>query len=158
MNTQQLENILSQNIFTKDKFLGVFPSDHLPSPLQSFPCCFIANVDESSEPGSHWVAFYVTSRQRIEFFDSYGRSPETFPNIIWNYVKRFPIVEFNPQPLQSINTAVCGHYAIFYIYSRCRGLSMKQILSPFVSHHISNDVKVYNFVTHRFRIKTSFYQ
>lgn len=158
MDSRQLESILFQNKFTQGKFLGVFPSDQLPKKIQNFPCCFIANVDPSEEPGSHWVAFYVSSSLQLEFFDSYGNSPEAFPGPIYDYTNHFPRVEFNTQPLQSISTVVCGHYCVYYLYSKCRGLSLKHVQASFVTNHISNDVKVYNFVTHVFRIRTPFYQ
>ena len=77
MNTLQLERALKHNTFTKKIFVGVFAADELPT-LNTFPCGFVANTDPSTEPGTHWVAFYFPSREKGEFFDSYGHPPEHY--------------------------------------------------------------------------------
>ena len=74
MNTLQLERALKHNTFTKKIFVGVFAADELPK-LNTFPCGFVANTDPSTEPGTRWVAFYFPSREKGEFFDSYGYPP-----------------------------------------------------------------------------------
>ena len=53
-------------------FQGVYPSDKLPTNVSSYPALFIAIVDASDMPGSHWLAFYFTKDREGEFFDSYG--------------------------------------------------------------------------------------
>ena len=77
MNTLQLERALKHNTFTKKIFVGVFAADELPK-LNTFPCGFVANTDPSTEPGTLWVAFYFPSREKGEFFDSYGYPPEYY--------------------------------------------------------------------------------
>lgn len=158
MNTLQLEKALGENALTKNIFLGVFTSDILPAKLNKYPAAFIANVDSSDEPGSHWLAFYLPHKYGLEFFDSYGHTPDAFGQDIVDYVSQFDDVIFNPQPVQSNVTAVCGHYCIYYIYSRCRGYTMKDIVSSFVTKHMNNDVKVYNYVTKYFNVFTQFFQ
>ena len=59
-------------------FQGVYPSDKPPTIVSSYPALFIANVDTSDKPGSHWIAFYVTKDQKGEFFDSYELPPSSF--------------------------------------------------------------------------------
>ena len=78
MNTAEITRALEQDPITSKSFLGVFPSDKLPQPLDKHPCGFVANTDPSSKPGMHWVAFYFPSEGEGEFFDSYGRSPEYY--------------------------------------------------------------------------------
>ena len=77
MNTLELERALKHNTFTKKIFVGVFAADELPT-LNTFPSGFVANTDPSTEPGTHWVAFYFPSREKGEFFDSYGHPPEHY--------------------------------------------------------------------------------
>ena len=77
MNTLQLKRALEHNTFTKKIFGGVFAADELPKVITS-PCGFVANTDPSTEPGTHWVAFYFPSRDKGEFFDSYGYPPEHY--------------------------------------------------------------------------------
>lgn len=158
MDSEQLYKALSENIHTRDIFVGVFASDQLPMEIYKYPACFIANVDSSSKSGSHWLAFYISSPNHLEFFDSYGQSPSSFRGRIWNYVKKYSHVNFNPMTLQSNVSAVCGHYCLYYLYSKCRGRSLNEILLSFIPEHLLNDVKVYNFVTKRFKVHTPFYE
>ena len=72
MNTLQIKRALERDTFTKKIFGGVFAADELPKLMNTFPCGFVANTDPSTEPGMHWVAFYFPSREKGEFFDSYG--------------------------------------------------------------------------------------
>ena len=72
MNTLQLKRALEHNPSTKKIFGGVFAADELPKTFDTFPYGLVANTDPSTEPGTHWVAFYFPSRDKGEFFDSYG--------------------------------------------------------------------------------------
>ena len=78
MNTLQLKRALERDTFTKKIFGGVFAADELPKTFDTFPYGFVANTDPSTEPGTHWVAFYFPSRDKGEFFDSYGYPPEQY--------------------------------------------------------------------------------
>lgn len=158
MNTIQLHRVLTQDKFTKMYFLDVFPSDHLPAEIFNYPTCFIVNVDSSAEPGSHWVAFYISSPHHLQFFDSYGNAPVFYEGPISDFASRYLYVDYNPMTLQSNITAVCGQYCVYYLYSKCRGHSLKKILSSFVSNHICNDKQVYNFVWKQFHVQVNFYQ
>ena len=75
MNSTQLANIMKKDNYTRAVFQRVYPSDKLPAWVSSFPALFVANVDTSDKPGSHWVAFHFTEDQKGEFFDSYGLPP-----------------------------------------------------------------------------------
>ena len=78
MDTIQLTLILRKDKFTRGVFQGVYPSDKLPASVSQYPALYIANVDTSDKPGSHWVAFYFTKEQEGEFFDSYGAPPRKY--------------------------------------------------------------------------------
>ena len=64
MNSTQLAIILTKDKYTRAVFQGVYPSDKLPTRVSSFPALFIANVDTSEKPGSHWVEFYFTKERK----------------------------------------------------------------------------------------------
>ena len=53
------------------KFDGVYPSDRIPKLTDEGPYA-IVNTDNSSEPGSHWVALCKNGNS-ILFYDSFGR-------------------------------------------------------------------------------------
>ena len=80
MNSRQLAAVMYADRFTKDLFQGVFPSDVLPISIKQYPACFIANVDKSNMPGSHWIAIYIDKDKQGTFFDSYGNKPEFHKN------------------------------------------------------------------------------
>ena len=65
--------------------------------INTFPYGFVANTDPSTEPGMPWVAFYFPSREKGEFFDSYGHPPEYYDESF-----KFETIEtWNNRKLQS---------------------------------------------------------
>ncbi|GFW50631.1 uncharacterized protein TNCV_2889331 [Trichonephila clavipes] len=52
--------------------------DTLP-PLEENMCA-IVNFDDSSQPGTHWLALFVNDKRELEFYDSFGQPP-VFYNI-----------------------------------------------------------------------------
>lgn len=158
MNTIQLKRVLMRDKYTQKYFINVFASDQLPKKITHYPACLIVNLDSSTQPGSHWIAFYMTNVKEIEMFDSYGNSPELFNKSIKNFVSKFNHVTYNPVTLQSNISAVCGQYCIYYLYCKCRGRTLRQFLSYFTLNNVSNDKRVYNFVSKRFHVQTHFFQ
>jgi len=154
MDTHQLRRILSRC----PCFLGVYASDKLPTRIRKYPSCFVANVDPSTLAGSHWVAFYITSPTKLEFFDSYGHAPEYFEGPLAKFSSKFQHVTFNSVPLQSSKTAVCGQYCVYYLLCKCRHQTLNDIVSSFANRNIGNDVRVYNYVSKRFHVRPKFFQ
>ena len=145
MNTLQLERALKHNTFTKKIFVGVFAADELPK-LNTFPCGFVANTDPSTEPGTPWVAFYFPSREKGEFFDSYGYPPGYYG------FKSYEIETWNQHKLQSSWSNVCGQYCIFYLYHKSRGYSMSKIVNLFTDNTSINDRNVACYVKKHFNV------
>ena len=56
-----------------------------------------------------WVAFYFPSREKGEFFDSYGHPPEYYGESF----KFYKIETMNKRKIQSSWSEVCGQYCIF---------------------------------------------
>ena len=128
MTTPEIETLMfrlfdsSQKPLTC-KFLGVFSFDHLPSLFHydNSSCCCIVNIDPSTKPGSHWVAFFFDSQlNSLEFFDSYGYPPSYFNfNIrLPDSSHHKPHLAYSSIPLQSLSTTVCGQYCILFCYFR----------------------------------------
>ena len=147
MNSLQLERALERNPFTKKTFRGVFAADELPD-LDTFPSGFVANTDPRTEPGTHWVAFYFPSRDKGEFFDSYGYPPEYYGEAFTVY----DVETINSHKLRSSWSEVCGHYCIFYLYYRSRRHSMSKIVNMFSSNTTINDCKVSCYVKKHFHV------
>ena len=60
-----------EKLFGK-KFEGVFAADHIPKLSKESPYA-ILNLDDSDEPGSHWVAVVLVTPGDIMVYDSFGR-------------------------------------------------------------------------------------
>ena len=75
MNTLQINGLLNATRLRKRSSGEYFAADELPKVMNAFPCGFVANTDPSTEPETLWVAFYFPSREKGEFFDSYGYPP-----------------------------------------------------------------------------------
>ena len=72
-------------------------------------CCFILNLDEASDPGTHWTAVW-----RDEFYDSYGMPP---PRELEDRCKWY-----NPIQHQRLDSPLCGIYAAAYIHLRNKSI------------------------------------
>lgn len=145
MNTVQIREILEADPYTREVFAGVYPRDRLPHTIEKYPSAYVCNTD--TKEGEHWIAIYVDKHVRGEYFDSYGLPPihRTFLNFLnvncisWT---------FNDKQLQGLASNVCGHYCVFYLLHRCRGLSKDTIVHMFGDTMEDNDVLVHDFVVH----------
>ncbi|GFW84931.1 uncharacterized protein F54H12.2 [Trichonephila clavipes] len=59
------DRVLSQEKTTSPYFQGVYSRDTLP-PLEENMCA-IVNSDDSSQPGTHWLALFVNDKRELEF-------------------------------------------------------------------------------------------
>ena len=123
-----LHSNLSSSFKTRIRYLGVFPYDFTPyqrlfsSQDRNLISFCIANTDPSTQPGQHWVAFFRSGMDSpLEFFDSYGEPPETygFPLNISNLTSSGTApLQFSRHSLQALDSNVCGHYCILFLYIR----------------------------------------
>ena len=111
-------------------FRGVFMRDQLPKIPWSQECG-IVNFNTSSEPGSHWVAYYKNGRNRI-YFDSYGQAVLQEIN---DYLKTESekkndkaVIQRNTDIVQKFNTQICGHLCLYVLKSLSIGQSYRDIL------------------------------
>ncbi|CAL1298049.1 unnamed protein product, partial [Larinioides sclopetarius] len=76
-------------------FRGVYTSDRIPVFKTNEEVAKIVNTDIEGGPGKHWLGFFIKN-DKLEFFDSFGQSPDCFNEHIQSYVSRFPkkILEF----------------------------------------------------------------
>jgi len=143
MKTKEIHDALSKLLIPSSVlFLGVVPKDLVPDfhSVTRVPACIVVNTDPSTKPGEHWVAVYRESPNSIEFFDSYGLPPEAY-----NF--SFSATHFNTKCIQSLNSSVCGHYVIYYLYLRMLGHSLNRIQSAFsVSDLKWNDQQVLRWI------------
>ena len=94
------------------------------------------------------MTFYFPSREKGEFFDSYGHPPEYYDESF-----KFETIEtWNKRKLQSSWSEVCGQYCIFYLYHKSRGYSMSKIVNLFTHNTNLNDCNVACYVKKHFKV------
>lgn len=151
MNTLEIVRDLSQNKSTRKYFKGVFPADCLPKGKLKKPAFVVANTDNSTESGTHWVAFYFPKVGAGEYFDSFGNGPINTHFIKFlqknsnSYIK-------NSNQLQGNFSTYCGQFCCTYLYYRCIGKTLKQFIKLFTGAKFKyNDNKVIHLYHEIFR-------
>lgn len=137
MNTSQLICVLNCDSFLKYIEKGVLAADQLPkASLQQFPSAFIVNTDISSMGGKHWVAFYFDEYKNGEFFDSYGKSPQSYNQGFLNFLtQNAHKYQYNDRKLQNDRSTVCGEYSAYYLMFKARGYTMREIVDSLSFDH-----------------------
>ena len=135
---------MKKNKNVRKSFCGVIPIDKLPLRKVHRNCSFIVNTDDSSQPGSHWFAIYLPKNSPLEYFDSYGTKPtnKRILDFIKANGKRF---KYNNKIIQGGNSTSCGLYALFFIYFRIKGFTIKEYQNVFTSNFENNDKIVNKF-------------
>ena len=151
LTSDELSQLAASDSLINSQFQGVFPSDIVPK-IEQYPAGFIFNNEPSTEAGMHWLAFYFPEKGQSEFFDSYGFPPEfytpNFTKLIKNTTRHI-----NTKTLQSLDTAVCGDYSLFYLWHRVRGNSIEKIDQLFANNTHFNDKMAVAFVRTHMYIK-----
>lgn len=92
--------------------------DNLPNcgPLKNESA--IVNLDSSSGPGTHWVAYKKRDASLI-YFDSYGDLPPPSDLISYLYKGRWSVseVHYNYKRYQKFDTVLCGHLCLQFLLS-----------------------------------------
>ena len=137
MDTSQLQRILRYHL--KLVLYGVSAGDELPN-SSSRPLAIIVNTDPSNIAGIHWTCIYLFNNGMGEFFDSFGRKPDT-PVI--RYLKRQASVGwlYNKRRLQGLLSTICGAYCLQYleIRNRDRRIMMKTIVNRIFPYEDSRE-------------------
>ena len=112
-------------------FKGPFMRDQLPRKPE-YKECGILNFNTSTEPGSHWVAYYKNGDERI-YFDSYGQVPPTelqkYLKTQKEYRNNEPVIQRNTDIVQKPNTKVCGQLCIYVLDQLSKGAQYQDIIN-----------------------------
>ena len=71
-----------KNYENESRFNGVYSGDNLPNKIKDG--AYVINLDDHSDIGTHWIAFYVKDND-ITYFDSFG--VEYIPKEIKAFIK-----------------------------------------------------------------------
>lgn len=112
-------------------FRGVISRDHISFAHE--PGYYIVNLNDSTQPGSHWVAIRVKphcdSDSVIEYFDSFGMNA---PIELVHLSDRLGVnYLFNSTQYQDLMSVLCGYYCLYFVNESNKGKSYYEILRPF---------------------------
>ena len=112
-------------------FRGVFMRDTLPDKPREKECG-ILNLNKSSEPGSHWVAFFKDGDKRI-YFDSFG---QVVTSELSKYLKTStefsedkPVIQRNTDVVQKENETICGHLCLYVLDNLSQGKDFEEVIT-----------------------------
>jgi hypothetical protein len=100
-------------VFARDEFLAKYRSLELSVARTGIPAAVIVNNADSTHPGEHWVAYFI-SPENLEFFDSFGLTAQ-------QYGLPRPSRRSRRVVMQSRASEHCGLYATLYLLLRSRG-------------------------------------
>lgn len=138
MNRNEIANVLMSDPITAKWYKGVFCSDEIPVLRER--SAIVINTDDSTKPGSHWIAVFVENKDTIEMFDSFGRSPHAFGENISSFTSNYKYVLHNDIWFQHPDSIVCGVYCIYYIWMKSRGIALFQIQER-LKGNVSRDIE-----------------
>ena len=112
------------------RFNGVYSRDNLPDKIKYG--AYVINLDEYSDIGTHWVAFYVDGKTAT-YFDSLGI--EHFPREIKNFTNKN--ITANIYRVQNNDLIMCGYFCIGFI----NYMFMSKILADYTNLFSPNNFK-----------------
>ena len=109
------------------RFNGVFSRDNLPNTIKN--SAYVINLDEYHDIGTHWVALYMQSTNKIAtYFDSFG--VEHIPKEIMKFINRKRIIT-NIYRIQAYDSIMCGYFCIGFINFMSNGKSLTDYTNLF---------------------------
>lgn len=118
---------INKQLRNEPDFFGVYARDRLPRKTPR-PSGLVINTDRSTEPGSHWIAYFIDAVGHAEIFDPLAS--EIPKNEILDFVKRNNSglgTAANVVPFQSDTSSKCGQFCVFYLKNRLNGRSLCEI-------------------------------
>ena len=111
----------------ESRFNGVYSRDNIPNEIKDG--VYVINLDEYSDIGTHWIAFYV--KNNITYFDSFG--VEHIPKEIIKFIKNKNIKK-NIFRIQACDSIMCRYFCIGFIIFMLKGKSPTEYTNLFSSN------------------------
>lgn len=123
-------------------FKGVFPCDSLPHSF-TLPAAFVINLSPHDEPGTHWVALYISREGTAFYFDSFGLKPTN--NHIAAFIKMHAkSYKYNKRQIQHISSNKCGRFCCVFIVAVLKNSSIDRFIRRFGINLYVNDFIIEN--------------
>ena len=118
---------------TPKVFRGVISRDQIEDLIDSSKnqrCYYIVNLNDSTQPGSHWVVIHVKPKGKpIEYFDSFGLNA---PNEVVQLSNSLGVnYIYNSTQYQDLNSVLCGYWCLYFVNESRKGRSYYEIVRPF---------------------------
>lgn len=128
MNTFEINKALKLLAY----FKGTYPRDKIPVTKER-PAAFIVNTDASSSPGTHWVAIFLDTDMRGEYFDPFGLPPLVAEFNLYLAQNCPNGYTWSNQTIQNVsfNSTVCGQYCILFVKLRSLGYTFCDMMQLF---------------------------
>jgi len=144
MNTSALRVGLEQLIGDRVPYF-ITSADNLIDIVKydQFPFLIIQNTDPAHKPGAHWIAWWVLSKKRCEYFDTFGKPLHYYPHVICPST----YIEWdNTRQLQNDESNYCGVWCLRFAYDKSRGLSFMQFVNQWSLNTKYNDIKLMKWI------------
>ena len=149
MDTSELATCMSSDFWISKNKHGVFPRNRLPD--CSFPGLYIVNVDLAGQPGSHWFLICVDGHCNGLFFDYLGSS-QPYTRKVKKIIHNDAIIVTDDR-LQSLDSNVCGGYALYFARELAKGTDICSMMLPFTPYHtVRNDEYVWKYTQKHFGV------
>lgn len=135
MNTLEITKCLKKLCHLLE--FNVYAANRIPIHVTQ-PFYMISNLDPDTRPGSHWIALYINNKGVGEYFDTFGRKPESYHlSFLRKNTNRWI---YNHKVIQSVFSSVCGEYCLLYLYFKLRGMCMTDFIDMFTDDTFQNDI------------------
>lgn len=151
MNDIEIHKLIMQDQFSSN-FVGVFSRTRIPL-SNSIPAGYIVNLDDFSEPGSHWIGIYITDKY-YNVFDSYGRNLNNdsyISSFLRSYANKREYT-YSPFVLQQNTTSTCGLFCILFILIMSRGYTLNEFINIFnLDNQKCNDEAIVKYFSEKYK-------
>lgn len=141
MDTISIRNYIDpyqrQNIFK-----GIFPCDCLPTSF-GLPAAFVINLSPRDDPGTHWVALYISESGYAFYFDSFGMKPTNFHITAFIKMHASRII-YNKKQLQHISSNKCGRFCCVFVVLALKNCPFSSFIERFGLNLYVNDITIEN--------------
>ena len=146
MTPHPLTNFEVQAYYQNEpRFIGVYSRDNLPDKMKDV--AYVANLDEYSDIGTHWIALYVNNKT-VTYFDSFGI--KHISKEVKKFVNNKNIIAIIFR-IQAYDSVMCGYFCIGLIDYMFMGKSLTDYTNVFSPNNFKkNDDIILTYFLNKF--------
>ena len=110
----------------------------------------IKSIFNIFQPGEHWILYYNSPANTLEFWDSFALPPEIYVSLPCK------VDVTNEKQVQSFSAQTCGMWTTYYLLQRYRGFDMNDIVKPF-NDLSTNDIIIAKLFSDLYKINVAPY-